>query len=168
MRRRPNRRDLVMRSSPVDPADSCGDLRYARLARTRRIRRFVRIGALLTVIGLMHLARAVRPCWRSLLTGVVLTVAGLMQRGGVGGLILVPGLLFLWDALLTAASPHADRKRRFELERELAGYSTRPQRCDLEATLDRYPDGITYELRDILASQATAAHRNGIPGAGRH
>ena len=28
-------------------------------------------------------------------------------------------------------------------------------------------DSVTYELRDILASQAMAACNNGIPGAGR-
>jgi hypothetical protein len=32
---------------------------------------------------------------------------------------------------------------------------------------DRYPDSVTYELRDILARQAMAACNNGIPGAGR-
>lgn len=165
MRRR-HRRNLMMQSSPVDLAGRHGALRYTRLARTGRIHRVIRIGTLLTIIGLMHLARAVRPRWRSLLAGGVLTVVGLMLRG-VGGMILVPGLLFLWDALLIPASPHADSKRRAELERELAGYSTPTQRCDLEATLDRYPDAITYELRDILASQAVAAGTNGIPGTGR-
>ena len=45
----------------------------------------------------------------------------------------------------------AARQRRRSLERELAGYSTPSQRRDLEATLDRYPDGVTQELRDILA-----------------
>lgn len=34
--------------------------------------------------------------------------------------------------------------------------------------LDRYPDDITYELRDILASQAMAACSKQIPGAGRY
>ena len=68
------------------------------------------------------------------------------------------GLLTRWQA----------RKRRSELERELAAYSTPAQRCDLEATLDRYPDDITYELREILASQAMAAYNNRIPGAGRY
>ena len=38
-------------------------------------------------------------------------------------------------------------------------------RRDLEAILDRYPDGITRELRDILARQATAAGSGGIPGS---
>jgi hypothetical protein len=43
-----------------------------------------------------------------------------------------------------------------ELGRELAAFSTPAQRLDLAATLDRYPDKITYELRDLLACQAMA------------
>lgn len=167
MRRR-HRRHLMMQSPPVDLACRRGALRHTRLARTGRIHRVIRVSTLLTIIGLMHLARALRPRWRSLLAGGMLTAVGLMHRDSVAGLILVPGLLFLWDALLIPASPHADSKRRSELQRELAGYSTPTQRCDLEATLDRYPDGITYELREILASQAVSADNNGIPGAGRY
>jgi hypothetical protein len=98
---------------------------------------------------------------------VVLTVVGVMLRSGTGSVVFFPGVLFLLSALLTPASPKAARKRRSELERELAAYSTPAQRCDLEATLDQYPDGITDELRDILASQATAACNNRLPGAGR-
>lgn len=60
------------------------------------------------------------------------------------------------------------RRRRSELERQLAAYATPAQRCDLEATLDLYPDSITYELRDILARQAMAACNNRIVGAGRY
>lgn len=116
----------------------------------------------------MGLARAARPRWRPLLAGGVLAVVGLMLRSGALGALLLPGLLVLLSALLIPASPDADRKRRSELERELAAYSTPAQRCDLEATLDRYPDSVTYELRDILASQAMAVCNNGIPGAGRH
>jgi hypothetical protein len=55
-----------------------------------------------------------------------------------------------------AATREAARVRRRELERELADYDTPDQRCDLEATLDRFPDGVTHELRDILAQQAQA------------
>jgi hypothetical protein len=168
MKLRAHRRNLVMWSPPVGPADRYGAPRLTRLARTRRIHRFIRIGALLTVIGLMRLARAVRPRWRPLLAGGVLTVVGLMLRGGAWGAVVLPGLWFFVSALLIPASPDADRKRRSGLEHELAGYSTPAQRCDLEATLDRYPDTVTYELRGILASQAMAACNNGIPGAGRH
>jgi hypothetical protein len=160
MRLRSHRRNLVIWSSSVDPADR-GAPQYKRLARTGRIRGWIRIGALLTVI-------AVRPRWRPLLAGAVLTVIGVMLRSGAGGLVLIPGLLLFWYALLIPANPDADRKRRTQLERELAAYSTPAQKCDLEAILDRYPDDITCEIRDILAGQAMAAHSNGIPGAGRY
>jgi hypothetical protein len=94
-------------------------------------------------------------------------VAGVMLRSGAWGVVLVAGLWSFVYALFIPASPDADRKRRCELERELTGYSTPAQRRDLEATLDRYPDAITDELRDILAHQALAAGNTGIPGAGR-
>jgi hypothetical protein len=96
---------------------------------------------------------------------VVLTVVGAIEHSGASGVVLIPGLLLLWYALMVPADSDADRKRRSQLERELAAYSTPAQRCDLEATLDRYPDGITYEIRDILTSQTMASRNNGIPGA---
>jgi hypothetical protein len=61
----------------------------------------------------------------------------------------------------------ADRTRHAELERELALYSTPAQRRDLEATLDRYPDSITHELRGILAGQAMAADDRRFPTVGQ-
>ena len=118
-------RNLVVWSQPVGPAGRYGALRLTRPARTRRIRRCIRTGALLLVVGLMRLARAVRTSWRA-------------------------------------------HKQRCELERELAEYSTPAQRCDLEATLDRYPDCVTYELRDILTRQAVTAFNNRLPAAGRY
>lgn len=118
-------RNLVVWSQSVGPADRSGALRLTRLTRTRRIRRCIRTGALLVVIGLMRLARTVRARWRA-------------------------------------------HKQRCELVRELAEYSTPAQRCDLQATLDRYPDYVTYELRDILARQAITACNNGLPAAGRY
>lgn len=126
MRLRSHRRNLVIWSPATGPADRYGAAQFTQLARTRRIHRRIRTGALLTVIGPILLARTVQ-------------------------------------------THRAAHKQRSELERELAAYSTPAQRCDLEATLDRYPDDITYELRNILARQAMVAYYNrGIPGAGRY
>ena len=151
MRLRPHRRNLVVWSHSAPPPARYGGL---RLTRTSRIPRWIRIGALLTVMGLVGLARGVRARWRPLLPGVVLTAAGAIMRSGPGGVLLLPGMLLLLYALLIPASPEEDRLR---LEHELGEYSTPAQRRDLEATLDRYPDGITCELREILGRQAVAA-----------
>jgi hypothetical protein len=75
----------------------------------------------------------------------------------------------IFIARVQAASRKAARKRRSDLERELAGYATPAERGDLEQTLDRYPYGTTHELRDILARQSMAGEiriRNwsGTPG----
>src|SRR6266480_345713 len=78
------------------------------------------------------------------------------MRAGAAGIVMIPGMLFLLSALLTPADPVAAGPRRRELERELAAYCTPDQRRDLEATLDRYPDSVTGELREILARQAAA------------
>jgi len=165
MRLRAHRRNLVGWSPPVGQASRYG---APKLAPTRRIRRLIRIGALLTAIGLIRVARVVRPRWRPLLAGVVLTVAGFMLRGSLWGMVIIGGFWFLVYALLMPVSTDADRKRRTELEHDLAAYSTPIQRRDLEATLDGYADSVTHELRDILAGQAVAAGNSGLPGAGRY
>jgi hypothetical protein len=67
-----------------------------------------------------------------------------------------------------AASRKAARKRRAELERELAGYAAGADRCDFEAALDRYPDGVTHELRSILARQYMASQDTRFPAIGRN
>jgi hypothetical protein len=162
MRLRPHRRNLVVWSQSAAPADRYGGL---RLTRTRRIPRWIRTGALLTVIGLVGLARGVRARWRPLLPGVVLTAAGLIMRNGPASVILLPGMLLLIYALLLPDSPEEDRIR---LERELGQYSTPAERRDLEAILDRHSDAITWELREILSRQAMAADGNRFPAAGRH
>jgi hypothetical protein len=113
----------------------------------------------------MRVASAVRTRWWRLLAGVVLTAVSVMLRSGIGSLLFFPGVFFLLSALLSPTDPKATRKRRSELEHELAAYSTPAQRCDLEATLDQYPDGITHELRDILANQAVAARNSRLPAA---
>ena len=165
MRLRAHRRNLVGWSPPVGQAGRYGS---PRLAPTRRFRRFIRIGALLTALGLVRLARGVRPRWRPLLAGVVLTVAGFMLRGSLWGMVIIGGFWFLVYALLMPVSTDADRRRRTELEHDLAAYSTPIQRRDLEATLDGYADSVTSELRHILAGQAVAAGNSGLPGAGRY
>jgi hypothetical protein len=66
-----------------------------------------------------------------------------------------------------ATSRKAARKRRAELERELAGYATGADRRDFEAVLDRYPDGVTHELRSILACQYMAGQDARFPAIGR-
>jgi hypothetical protein len=157
MRLRPHRRKLVVFSSPAHPAIGDGASQDKQVARTGPIPRFLRIGMLLMVI-------AVRPRWQSLLAGVVLTVLGVIDRQGPGGVLIIPGLLSFWGALMTAGDTDADRERRSQLKRELAAYSTPAQRRELVAALDRYPDGITHEIRDILTNPSVASRSNGIPG----
>jgi hypothetical protein len=166
MRLRARRRNVVVWSSSRGKGGRYGVTTFSRPARARPLRRFLRISGLLTVIGLIRLARALRSRWLPVLAGGTLILVGVILRGGTGSLAFLPGILLLYGALLKEASPDADRKRRSALERELAGYSTPAQRRDLEATLDRYPDGATDELRGILARQATRSDDNKIPGAG--
>ena len=118
-------RNLVVWSQSVGPADGYRALRSTRPTLIRRIRRRIRTGVLVIVIGLMRLSRTVRTRWQAY-------------------------------------------KQHRELERELAQYSTPAQRCDLQATLDQYPDSDTYELRDILTRQAIAACNHRLPAVGRY
>jgi len=128
MRLRADRRNLVTRSLSVDPAGRHDAAGFARLARTRGIRRCVRTGALLTAIGLVRLAHGLRSRWRPLLTGAVLTVGDVLLFNGAWNLILAVGLLFFVYPVLFPAGSDADRKRRYELERELPVYSI-PVEC---------------------------------------
>ena len=122
MRLRAHRRNLVVWSPSVGSADRYGATRFTRLARTRRIHRWIHTGALLMIIGLMRLARAARPRWRPLLAGGVLTGFGVVAAV-VWGLVLLPGLLFLVSAALIPARPKTDRARRAEVEHELGVFS---------------------------------------------
>ena len=157
---RPQRRNLVVWSqSDVAYREAS---RVARRARSRQIRRRIRIGMLLALVGFV---RVVRPRWKPLLAGTAFTVAGIVMRGfPAGSILLLPGLMVLLATPLLPGSPGAERT---QLERELAGYWTAAQRQDLEATLDRYPDEVTRELRDILADQAAARAENRFPALGR-
>ena len=140
---------------------------FQRPASTRPPRRLLRVSGLLIAIGLIRVAGALGPRWKPVLAGVALTTTGVVLRGGAGGLAFLAGCLFLYAALVMPVRRGADRKRLVVLERELADYSTPAQRRDLEAMLERYSDGDTSELRDILTRQATATHDNGVPGLGR-
>jgi hypothetical protein len=150
------RRNLVLWSQT---ARSPGRYRAAPVTRGKRIRR----GGRLILIGLLALGRGVLARWQLILAGAVLTVAGGILGGGPGSPFLLPGLMLLLSAPLLPGRSRA----RAKLQRELAAYSTPAERRDLEATLDHYPGDTTHELREILASQATAAPRSQIPSLGR-
>jgi hypothetical protein len=88
---------------------------YASLTRTRptrlrRIRRRLRIGALLTVIGVLRFARAMRARWEPLflLTGVLLMAGGYVLPG-IG--LFFPGLLVVTVTLLKGNSDRWQGKR---------------------------------------------------------
>ena len=140
MRLRAHRRNVVLWSQS---ASSIGRYGAPPSTRTRRIRRWIRTGALLTVLGLIHVARAARARWGLLLAAGVLTVVGVML-GGLGGVIL----LFLASAPFVPARPKAERMRHVELERELGIYSHPAQRR--------------------LAIQAMELHYPRFPGAGQY
>ena len=145
MRLRSHRRNLVVWSQS---AGSAGRYGVPPFTRRRRIRSWIRTGALLTVVRLVPLARAVRARWRPLLAGGVLTVVGVMWLDGPGGMVLLPGLWLLLSAPLIPASSKADRMRRPEVELELGVYSHPAQRR--------------------LAIQAMAAHDKRFPVTGRY
>jgi hypothetical protein len=46
------------------------------------------------------------------------------------------------------------KRDRAVLQGQMASYANQADRLDLKATLDRYPDEETTELRNILAAQA--------------
>jgi hypothetical protein len=165
---RPRRRDLVVWRQSAGPPGRRDASPGIRLVRAGRVRRYVRLGTLLTLIGLLRLRRVARRPWGPLLAGVVLTTVGVVMRSGPGSLVLLPGFLFLLDGLLIPAVPKEDRVRLAELRRELGHYTTAAQRADLEATLDRYPDRDTHELRDILATQAVTVCSSRLPGCRRY
>ena len=165
MRLRAHRQRRTGWNSLISPASRYEGPR-TRPVRSRRMRRWVRTCALLSVIALRELAHAVRTRWWPVLVGIALTVIGVTLRGGPASVVLLPGLLLLLSAPLVLPSLGDDRARRGTLARELAAYSTRAQRDDLERMLDRYPDDITNELRDILAAHATVGGKNRVPGSG--
>jgi hypothetical protein len=60
-------------------------------------------------------------------------------------------LLFKADV----ATRRAARERRRRLEHDIACFATTAERQDLLATLERYPDNATREVREILDRQVT-------------
>lgn len=167
MKLQAHRRSLVVWSSSARSANrSTGRSgAFVRRRRPGRFRRLTRTGRVLTLICLLRLARLVRPRWRPLLSGAVLTAAALVLHGTAWSIVIIPGVLCFYYALLVPGDADADHKR---LAQELADYSTQAQRNDLEATLDRYPDSVTGTLRDILSRETATARTGGIPGTGPH
>ncbi len=165
---RRHRRNVVIWKSSRSPEYRGRGLWFARAERSGRIRRRLRITGLLVAVGLLRVAAAVRPRWRPLAAGTVLTVAGFVMRSGTPGAVMIPGMLFLTAALLAPGGPAEASPQRRALERELASYSTPAQRRDLDAILDRYPDPDTRELREILAQQSLAAETSRPSAATRY
>ena len=61
----------------------------------------------------------------------------------------------LFNSVLQSLEERRAAKRdRAVLERQLASYANHANRLDLQATLDRYPDEQTAELRSILSTRA--------------
>jgi hypothetical protein len=113
MRPRLRRQNLVVWTSSARHAGRYG---APRLARPRRIRRWIRTGAQLAVIGLMRLARAVRTRRgaRLLLTGAALTVTGLMLPYGLpNGVTFIVGILVFLRGVAVALGV-SERHRRFD------------------------------------------------------
>jgi Family of unknown function (DUF6463) len=103
MRRRLHRRNLVVWSSSVVVAhrsEGPRSRRETRPTRARRIRWWLRVGALLMILGVLRLARTARTRWEPLSLGVgaLLTVIGFVAPP-VWGLYLL-GLLVLSATLI--------------------------------------------------------------------
>jgi hypothetical protein len=160
MRLRSRQRQVVIWSSSAHPAVRDAASQQIPTALSGPIRRWLRIGALVTVI-------VVRPRWKPLLAGLALTVFGVVENSSPYAVAMLPGMMLLWVAVLTPGDSAIDHQRRQQLKRELAGYSTPAQRRDLEAALDQYPDGVTAEIREILGGHGAPAPSHGLPGAWR-
>jgi hypothetical protein len=165
---RRHRRNVVIWKSSRSPDYRGRGLWFSRPGRSGRVRRRTRISGLLVAVGLLRLGAAIRPRWRPLAVGTVLTVAGYVMRSGMPGVVMIPGMLFLTAALLAPGDPGEASPQRRALERDLASYSTPAQRRDLDAILDRYPDGDTRDLRDILARQPVPAEPARVPAPRWH
>jgi hypothetical protein len=103
MRLRPHQRTLAGWGPRAIAAGMYGSPARTRPARIRRIRRWLRIGALLTIIGVVRFARAMRAHWEPLflLAGVLLLFCGYFLP--VIG-VFFPGLLVITVTLLKGNS----------------------------------------------------------------
>ncbi len=106
MRLRPRRRTRVVWSSSSGRAARYDVQRITRPAHPRRIPWWLRTGALLTIIGVMRLARTVRTHVRPAisLAGTAVTITGVSLPSGA---VLVSGILVLLLALFLPSDPAA-------------------------------------------------------------
>ena len=102
MRLRSHRRTMVVWSS--SPGRTSGVQYIPRSARRGRIRRWLRIGALLTIIGTIRLARMARAHVRPTIcmAGTVITVVGISLPSEA---VLISGFLVLLVALFLPSDP---------------------------------------------------------------
>ena len=121
MRPRSRRRNLVVWTSSAGPAARPGP--RAR-PRTTRIRRRVRTCALLALLGLISLARAVRAP-RLLLAGAVLTAAGIVLPSAMA--VIVGTLIMLRRVAVTLGVSEPRRRLDDAPGRaDFFGFGTRP------------------------------------------
>ena len=129
MRLRSRRRNLIVLSTRAIPASRSGVWESRRPPRRRRFG-FMRTGVLLTVIGIIRLARTLRSHWRlSLgLSGVLLEYLGLyVFTGAVRGVADPLGLVILLFALLKNPRPdHGRSTAHYEVSHHLSP-SRRPR-----------------------------------------
>ena len=92
-------RRMVVWTASAGGADRPAAGRSGPPWRRQRLRRWLRVGAPLTVIGPIRLARTARTRWSRilLLAGAVVTVAGISLPSGA---VLIPGLLVLLAGVL--------------------------------------------------------------------
>jgi hypothetical protein len=92
MKLRSRRRHLVVFSSSVARADRYGAPPSVRTSRNGRVRRSIRLAALLTVISLMSVVRVARSR-RRLLTGLALAAFAVILRDSLWGLVFFMAFL---------------------------------------------------------------------------